>query len=155
MFCSICRRVPREISECRRKICPIGHVTCEVCDDSSGICRQCNAEISSFVCVSHFDRWKEIFWVFTVSFRFNWSTKFRGCLFRNLQELRTLISRQTHLEKQAVWSKSSKIWMNTTKDIVRVRRLKVLVQSLAALKLSPADQIPYARFPSMAMRRVT
>lgn len=51
MFCSFCRKV-NELEECRRKICPFGHVACEKCDDNLKKCPECLLNFSNYVSVS-------------------------------------------------------------------------------------------------------
>lgn len=50
MFCSICRIV-ESIKECERRICSIGHILCNNCDNGSTFCPECSRKISSFVAV--------------------------------------------------------------------------------------------------------
>lgn len=53
MFCSSCKRIDI-IRECQRKICPVGHILCENCDENLKICPEpnCLLKISSYACVS-------------------------------------------------------------------------------------------------------
>ena len=51
MFCSSCQSVD-QIYECRRKICPVGHVLCEQCDENLEDCPKCSNKFSGYVNVS-------------------------------------------------------------------------------------------------------
>ena len=53
MFCSLCM-VSEGIHDCKRRICPVGHVACESCDVNLGKCPECDMKYCNYVCVRCF-----------------------------------------------------------------------------------------------------